>query len=202
MGNSKSNYERYEDDHDQIQRRRILIERDFRLLLGHVNLNKEKKGLSSKSKQHRKLSSSSSNSTTGSISSMDLQQTYASLVQFDIPISRLNANELDTQTLIQYVIHQQASGKELAHLFQIPSNRKTETKTTQHIAAVYYEQNSMANDLNIERISLIDEDQLEHQLEQFYSKNILSIYPSSNSLSPDLSLICICRNYGLCNLYK
>lgn len=186
MGNSKSNYKRYEDDHDQVQRRRIVIERDFRLLLGQVDLNKEKKIVSSKPKQHRKLSSSSSNSTTGSISSIDLQHAYTSLVQFDIPISRLNANELDIQTLIQYLIHQQSSGKELAHLFPIPSNRKTQTKdlvNTQHIAAVYYEQTSMTNDLNIERISLIDENQIEHQLEQFYSKNILSIYPSSNSLT-------------------
>ena len=183
MGNSKSNYERYEDDHDQVQRRRIVIERDFRLLLGQVDLNKEKKVVSSKSKQHRKLSSSSSNSTTGSISSIDLQHSYTSLVQFDISISR---NELDIQTLSQYLIHQQSSGKELAHLFSIPSNRKTQTKdaeNTQHIAAVYYEQTSMTNDLNIERISLSDENQIEHQLEQFYSKNILSIYPSSNPLS-------------------
>lgn len=192
MGNTKSQYERHEDDHEQQQRRRpIVIEKDFRLLLGEVDLNKTRKILSSKSKQHRKLSSSSSNSTTGSISSIDLQHySYASLIQFDIPISLFDSNELDTQILIQYLIHQQSTEKELAHLFRIPNNRRSSpakiSSTAQQIAAVYYEQTSITFDLNIERISLVDENEIEHKLERFNGKNILAIYPSSKSLSLSL----------------
>ena len=180
MGNSKSHYERHENDHER-QQRPIVIEKDFRLLHGEVDLTKPRKVLPPRTKRHRKLSSSSSNSTTGSVSSTDLQHSYASLIQFDIPNSPVDSNELDTQILVQYLIHQQSTGKELAHLFPIYAYRKSSTKissTAQQIAAVYYEQTSITTDLNIERISLVDE----NELEQFYSKNILTIYSSSNDL--------------------
>ncbi len=181
MGNTKSNYERHEDDEQQ---QRIVIGKEFRLVLGQLNLTKRKKILSnSKQRHHRKLSSSSTNSTITSSSSSDNQHSSVYLIQLDIPTSPIDSNEFDTHTLIQYLFQQQTNGKELSHIFKIPFsiNHKTQLKTfsTLQIAAIYYEQSTTTNELNIESISLSNENELEEKIEKFNEKNILSIYTSS-----------------------
>lgn len=179
MGNSRSNYERHEDDEQQ---QRIVIGKEFRLVLGQLNLTKRKRILLNP-KHHRKLSSSSSNSSITSSSSSDHQHSSVSLIQLDIPTSPLDSNEFDTHSLIQYLFQHQTTGKELSHIFQIPFsiNSKSQLKTfpTLQITAIYYEQLSATNDLNIESISLIYENQLEENIQKFNQKNILSIYTSS-----------------------
>jgi hypothetical protein len=192
MGNSRSNYKRHEDDEQQ---QRIVIGKEFRLVLGQLNLTKQKKILlNTKQQNRRKLSSSSSNSTITSSSSSDNQNSSVSLIQFDIPTSPLDSNEFDIHALIQYLFQQQSNGKELSHIFQIPFNHKTQLKTfpTLQIAAIYYEQSSTTiNQLNIESISLFYENELEQKIQKFNEKNILSIYTSSLI---SLSLITFLRN--------
>jgi hypothetical protein len=183
MGNSRSSYERHEDDEQQ---QRIVIGKEFHLVLGQLNLTKRKKILSnSKQRHHRKLSSSSTNSTITSSSSSDNQHSSVSMIQFDIPTSPIDSNEFDTHTLIQYLFQQQSNGKELSYIFKIPFsiNPKSQLKTfpTLQIAAIYYEQSTITttNELNIESISLSNENELEQKIEKFNKKNILSIYTSS-----------------------
>jgi len=183
MGNSKSSYERHEDDEQQ---QRIIIGKEFRLVLGKVDLIKRKKILLNiKQQYHRKLSSSSSNSTITSSSSSDHQHSSVSLIQLDIPTSPFDSNEFDIHTFIQYLFQQQSNGKELSHIFKIPfsTNHKSQSKTlpTVQIAAIYYDQLSTTNELNIEIISLTYENELEQKIQEFNEKNILSIYTSSIS---------------------
>lgn len=181
MGNSKSNYERHKDDDEQQQQQqRIIIEKEFYLVLGQLDLPKEKKISFNKKQLHRKLSSSSSsNSTITSSSSSDQQYPFVSLIQFDIPTSLFDSNEFNTQTLIQYLIHQQSDGKEFSQLFKIPCPTNHKTLSTLQIAAIYYDQTSITNDLNIECISLLNENEFEQKIEEFNEKNILSICTSS-----------------------
>jgi hypothetical protein len=167
MGNSKSSYKRHQDDDEQQQQQRIIINKEFRLVLGQFDLPKEKKSLFNK-----KLSSSSI-----SLSSFDYQHTFGSLIQFDIPISPFDSNEFNTHILIQYLTHQESNEKEFSHLFKIPC-----TTSTRQIAAIYYNQTSVTNDLNIERISLLNENEFEQKIGEFNEKNILSICTSSISL--------------------
>ena len=182
MGNTRSNYERHEDDEQQQQR--IVIGKEFRLVLGELNLIKRKKILlNSKSQTHRKLSSSSSNSTITSSSSSDQQNSTVLIIQLDIPTSPFDANELDKNTFIQYLLQQEINGKELSHVFKIPyrTNEKSQSKTlpTSQIAAVYYEQSITIGEFNMETISLLCENELEQKIQEFYDKNIVSIYTSS-----------------------
>jgi len=161
MGNSKSDYERHKDDDEQQQR--IVIGKEFRLVLGQLNLTKGK---------IISLSSSSSS---------DHQHTFASLIQFDILTSPFDSNEFNTHTLIQYLNQQQSDEKELSHLFKIPFSTNRKTLPTLQIAAIYYDQTLTTKDLNIERISLLNENELEQKIEEFNEKNILSICTSSIS---------------------
>jgi hypothetical protein len=182
MGNSRSNYERHEDAEQQQQR--IVIGKEFRLILGQLNLTKRKKILPiTKQQHHRKLSSSSSNSTITSSSSSDQQHSSVSLIQFDIPSSPIDSNEFDIHILMQYLFHQQSYGKELSYIFKIPfpMNHKSQSKSlpTLSIAAIYSDQSSTTKDLNIDKLSLLNENQLEEKIQDFNGKNILSIYTTS-----------------------
>ncbi|CAF0854985.1 unnamed protein product [Rotaria sordida] len=192
MGNSRSNYERHEDDEQQ---QRIIIGKEFRLVLGQLNLSsdliKRKKTFSNNKQQYpRKVSLSSSNSTITSSSSFDSHHSSVYVIQLDIPTSPFDSNELDTHAFIQYLFHQDTYGKELTHIFKIPmpitmnNNQKFQLKTlpTLKIAAVYYDQPSTTNELNIETISLLSENDLEQKFQEFNEKNILSIYTSKSKI--------------------
>ncbi|CAF0772302.1 unnamed protein product [Rotaria sp. Silwood1] len=188
MGNSRSNYERHEDDEQQ---QRIVIGKEFRLVLGQLNLSsniiKRKKNFSNNKQQNpRKVSLSSSNSTITSSSSFDNHHSSVYVIQLDIPTSPFDSNELDTHAFIQYLFHQDSYGKELTHIFKIPipttnnNNQKSQSKTlpTLKIVAIYYDQPTTTNELNIETISLLSEHELEQKCQEFNEKNILSIYTS------------------------
>ena len=190
MGNSRSNYERHEDDE---QRQRITIGKDFRLVLGQLDISPDlTKGKifpsNNKQQRHRRVSSSSLNSTIIS-SSSDRHHSLVTLIQFDIPSSPFDSNELDTHALIKYLAHQDCNGRELTHIFKIPTNItsnnnhkfQSEVLPTSKIVAVYCDQSSTTNELNIETISLFNENELEKKLEEFDEKNIVSIYASSIS---------------------
>ncbi|CAF1259953.1 unnamed protein product [Adineta steineri] len=204
MGNSRSNYERHEDDEQQ---QRIVIGKEFRLVLGQLNLSsdlvKRKKILLNNKQQRRgEISSSSSNSTITSVSSSDHSHTSVSLIQLDIPTSPSDSNELDIHALMQYLSNQEVDGKELSHMFKIPfntTNNKSRAKTlpTLKIAAVYYDQPCATNELNIELISLQHENKLEQNLQKFYEKNILSIYTSKST-----AYVIYTKNLSLHNNYK
>ena len=179
MGNSTSNYERHEDDEQQ---QRIIIGKEFRLVLGQFDLSsklrKRKKILSNaKQQRDRKVSSSSSNSTITSSSSSDHQQSSVSLIQLDIPTSLFNSNEPNTHALIQYLFPQESYGKELSHIFQIPflNSNKSKSLPTLQLATIYYDQPLTSNELNID---ILYENELEEKLLKFNGKNILSIYTS------------------------
>ena len=198
MGNSTSQYERHEDDEQQ---QRLVINREFRLVLGQLDLSsdliKSKKTLlnnstnsNGKQPRHRKISSSSSNSTITSSSSSDHPLSSISLVHLDIPTSSFDSNELDTHALVQYLLHHESYGKELSHLFRLPSttttaasNPKSRSKSlpTAKIVAVYYDQPSTTNEFSIETIALFNENEFEGKCQQFYHTSILSIYTSSRS---------------------
>ena len=197
MGNSTSQYERHEDDEQQ---QRLVINRDFRLVLGQLdlssNLFKSKKTLlnsttnnTGKQPRHRKISSSSSNSTITSSSSSDQPFSSISLIHLDIPTSSFDSNELDTHALVQYLLHHESYGKELSHLFRLPSattttsHSKSRSKSlpTAKIVAVYYDQPSTTNEFSIETIPLVNENEFEGKCQQFYHTSILSIYTSSRS---------------------
>jgi hypothetical protein len=190
MGNSTSNYERHEDDEQQ---QRTVIGKEFRLVLGQLdlssNVTKTKRFiLNTKQQRQRKTSSSSSNSTITSSSSSDHHPSSVSLIYLDIPTSPFDSNELNTHALIQYLSHQESYGKELSHIFKIPfpntNNSKSRTKTlpTLKIATVYYDQPSATNEYNIETISLLYENELKQKIQEFNEKHILSIYTSSSSI--------------------
>jgi len=191
MGNSRSSYERHEDDEQQ---QRIVIGKEFRLVLGQINLSsdimkRKKILLNNRQQSHRELSSSSSNSTITSSSSFDQYPSSVSLIQLDIPTSQFDSNELNTHAFMQYLLQQESYGKELTHIFKIPStttqnnNHKSRSKTlpTLKIAAIYYDQPCITNELNIGIISLLYENELEQKIQEFNEKNILSIYTSSIS---------------------
>ncbi|CAF2484690.1 unnamed protein product [Rotaria sp. Silwood2] len=200
MGNSRSNYERHEDDEQQ---QRIVIGKEFRLVLGQLNLSsdliKRKKTFSNNKQQYpQKVSLSSSNSTITSSSSFDNHHSSVYVIQLDIPTSPFDSNELDTHSFIQYLFHQDSYGKELTHIFKIPipipnnnknnnnnnnnNNQKSQSKTlpTFKIAAVYYDQPTTTNELNIETISLSSEHEFEEKFQEFNEKNILSVYTSKS----------------------
>jgi hypothetical protein len=187
MGNSRSSYERHEDDEQQ---QRIVIGKEFRLVLGQLNLSsdimkRKKILLNNRQQSHRELSSASSNSTITSSSSFDQYPSSVSLIQLDIPTSQFDSNELNTHALMQYLLQQESYGKELTHIFKIPSTttHKSRSKTlpTVKIAAIYYDQPCTTNELNIGIISLLYENELEQKIQEFNEKNILSIYTSSIS---------------------
>ncbi|CAF1088591.1 unnamed protein product [Adineta ricciae] len=189
MGNSRSNYERHEDDEQQ---QRMVIGKEFRLLLGQLRLSSDlikrhRILFRNKQQYHREPSSSSSNSTIASSASFDQPNSAVSFIQLDIPTSPIDAKEFDTHAFMQYLLQQESYGKELSHVFRIPMNitktHKIRTKTlpTMKIAAVYYEQPCSTHDLNIETFSLDYEAELERKIEQFNDKNILSIYISKSS---------------------
>ena len=209
MGNSTSQYERHEDDEQQ---QRLVINREFRLVLGQLDLSsdliKSKKTLlnnsnSSNGKQprHRKISSSSSNSTITSSSSSDHPLSSISLVHLDIPTSSFDSNELDTHALLQYLLHHESYGKELSHLFRLPStttaasNPKSRSKSlpTAKIVAVYYDQPSTTNEFSIETIPLFNENEFEGKCQQFYHTSILSIYTSSRSRDANTEPLLLCK---------
>jgi hypothetical protein len=212
MGNSTSTYERHEDAEQQ---QRILIGKEFRLILGQVDLSsglikRKKNPLNHKQQRHRNISSSSSNSTITSSSSSDHQHSSVTLIQLDIPTSPFDSNELDTHAFIQYVFHQDSYGKELSHIFKIPvsisNNHKSRFKTlpTLKIAAVYYDQPCTNTDFNIEIISLLNENELEQKLQEFNEKTILSIYSSSITSFSSQTFVysVVFRINSLYNLYE
>lgn len=192
MGNSRSNYERHEDDEQQ---QRMVIGKQFRLILGQLDLPsdivKRKKTFSNyKQAYSRKVSLSSSNSTITSSSSSDHHNSSIYFLQLDIPTSPFSPNEIDANTLIQYLLNQDTYGKELTHVFKIPNNmnisnnnQKSQLKTlpTVKIAAVYYDSSSTNHDLHTETISLSSENELEGKIQEFNEKNIQCIYTSSKS---------------------
>ncbi|CAF2113521.1 unnamed protein product [Rotaria magnacalcarata] len=194
MGNSRSSYERHEDDEQQ---QRIVIGKEFRLILGQLHLSsdlvKRKKTLSHhKQSFPRKVSLSSSNSTITSSSSCDHHNSSFYCIQLDIPTTPFEPNEIDTHALLQYLLLQDSYGKELTHIFKIPvnlanNNQKSQSKTlpTLKIAAVYYDQSSStttttttASEFYIETVSLLSESELEEKIEEFNEKHILCIYTS------------------------
>jgi hypothetical protein len=195
MGNSTSQYERHEDDEQQ---QRMVISRDFRLVLGQLDLSseqtKKKRSLLSNQKpRHRKISSSSSSNTTitsssSSSSSSDQQYSSVALSHLDIPTSPFDLNELDTNVFLQYLLDQDFYGKELSHVFKVPplisTHPKARSKTlpTVSIAAIYYDQSASSNELTIETISLLDDTDLETRFAAFNNRTILSIYGSSECL--------------------
>lgn len=194
MGNSTSQYERHEDDEQQ---QRMVISRDFRLILGQLDLSSEqtkrKRSLLSNQKpRHRKVSSSSSSNTTitsssSSSSSSDQQYSSVALFHLDIPTSPFDSNELDSNVFLQYLLDQDVYGKELSHVLKAPplitTHPKSRLKTlpTVSIAAIYYDQPASSNELTIETISLLDESELEMQFAAFNNRTILSIYASSKN---------------------
>ena len=206
MGNSTSQYERHEDDEQQ---QRLVINREFRLVLGQLDLSsdliKSKKTLlnnsNGKQPRHRKISSSSSNSTITSSSSSDHPLSSISLVHLDIPTSSFDSNELDTHALLQYLLHHESYGKELSHLFRLPStttaasNPKSRSKSlpTAKIVAVYYDQPSTTNEFSIETIPLFNENEFEGKCQQFYHTSILSIYTSSRSRDANTEPLLLCK---------
>ncbi|UJR37131.1 hypothetical protein I4U23_029835 [Adineta vaga] len=208
MGNSRSNYERHEDDEQQ---QRMVIGKEFRLILGHLQLSsdliKRHKILFNNKQQHhhhhREISSSSSNSTITSSSSFEQQHSSVSFIQLDIPISPFDSNEFDTHAFMQYLLQQESYGKELSHVFKIPSiltnNRKIRMKTlpTLKIATVYYDQSCSTHDLHIEVLSLEHENELEQKIQEFNEKNILSIYISKSS-----AYVIYTKSSSLTNKYK
>lgn len=175
-GNSTHHYQRHEDDEQQQQK--IVIHRDFRLVYGQLDLTSEltqRKRLSLTSKKaprHRKISAST-----------DQQFASVSLIILEIPTSPFDSNDLDIPTFRRTLLDQDLYGKELSHLFRLPSmtEGKSSMKTlpTVKLAAVYYEQALMTGDLTIDPLPYLDEKEIESKFDQFKDKTILTTYTSS-----------------------
>lgn len=188
-GNSTHHYERHEDDEQQQQR--IFIQRDFRWIFGQLDLTSEissRKRLtfstSKKPSRHRKISSSTEQNSSS-----------VSLIIVDIPTSPFDTNELDLHTFRKILLDQNVDGKELSHLFRIPSIEQNEkssmlkTLPTIQLATIFYEQNSTNNDLFIDTLSYIDENDFQNVLfDQFKDKTILSTYTSSKTQTNSMLL--------------
>ncbi|CAF3944267.1 unnamed protein product [Rotaria sp. Silwood1] len=61
-------------------------------------------------------------------------------------------------------------------------NLDEKTLSTVKIASIYYDQPSITNELNIEIISLLYKNEFVQKIQEFYEKNILSIYTSNYRL--------------------
>jgi hypothetical protein len=187
MGNANHHYERHEDDEQQ---QCVVINRDFRLVLGQLDLatdllTRNKKFLNHRQTRHRKMSSSSSLSCTISTST-DCQPSSMSLLYLDIPTSLFDHNELDTYAFRQYLCDQDFYGKELYHVFKVPtllnnhSKSRCQTLPTLKLAAIYYDQPSTNNELIIDTVPLFDDaDDFQGKFQVFNDKTILAMYTSS-----------------------
>lgn len=167
MGNTKSTYERHEDDEDEQQR--IHLGKDFRLIIGDINFSKRKKHLTTE----EQLSSSSSNSSLAS-SNDDASSSSSSieLISIDLLLISDDNNQFDIRTLNQYLIQQQPYGKELTHLY---TSSKSQSKS---LIGIYYDQPYLTEDFTIEKISSLNQE----TLDKFTKKTILSIYSTKSQI--------------------
>ena len=184
MGNTKSNYERHEDD--EYEQQRIHLGKDCRLIVGDIHFSKRKKCLTTQDQ----LSSSSNSSLASSFdddpSPLSSSTLSVELISIDLPFVNDDTNELDIRLLNQYLTQQQSYGKELTHLYRIELNSKSKSRS---LIGVYYDQIYRTEDFTIEKISSLNEE----TIAKFAKKTILSIYSTSQNLNREPQLFVISR---------